>query len=242
MDNRINILGVPIDKVDMEGALKMVDSFLVQDDLKTIYTPNSEIMMEAQLDRELKEILMEGSLVVPDGAGVVLAAKILGFRLPGRLAGYDLVEAMLERYAPSDTRVYLLGAKAETITAAAIYLVGKYKGIKICGYHHGYFEDGDKIIEMVNSTNPDILLVGLGAPKQEKWIHKNKDLIRAKVAMGVGGSFDGFAGTFPRAPEFFREKNLEWLYRLYKEPRRFFRMLNIPKFLFLVIKKRLFNR
>lgn len=246
--NTISVLGIPVDNVTMEEAIKKVQYFLEKysenDGVKTIYTPNSEIMMAAQRDEELKNILCTGSMLIADGAGVVLAAKILGYTLPERVAGYDLVENVFSTFAVKGLRVFLLGAKPGVAETAAINITSKYKGVEISGYHHGYFseDENESIINKINESKSDLLLVALGAPKQEKWIHKYKDLLKVKVCIGVGGSLDGYAGIVPRAPVFFQKHGLEWLYRLCKEPRRFWRMLDIPKFLFLAIKIRLFNK
>ena len=247
MRNTINVLGIPVDNINMKEALNKVELFLEKgsnndnNSVKTIYTPNSEIMMAAQRDKDLKEILSSGSMLIADGAGVVLAAKILGYKLPERVAGYDLVENIFSSFGKKGLRVFLLGSKPGIAEAAAISVISKYKGIEISGYHHGYFskEETNSIINKINESRTDLLLVGFGAPKQEKWIHEYKDILKVKVCIGVGGSLDGFAGNVPRAPEFFQKHNLEWLYRLYREPRRFWRMLDIPKFLLLALKSRL---
>ncbi|HOJ11898.1 MAG TPA: WecB/TagA/CpsF family glycosyltransferase [Clostridiales bacterium] len=240
MRNTINILGIPVDNITMSEALKIVNAFLNEDYVHTIFTPNSEIMMAAQRDKELKNILINSNMLIADGAGVVLASKILGRKLPERVAGYDLVENIFSILGEKGLKFYLLGAKPGVAEAAAINIISKHKGVEISGYHHGYFskEENDRIIAEINSSGADILLVALGAPRQEKWIQENKDKLKVKICIGVGGSLDGFAGKVPRAPDFFRKHNLEWLYRLYKEPRRFWRMLDIPRFLFLVLKSR----
>ncbi|HHV96979.1 MAG TPA: WecB/TagA/CpsF family glycosyltransferase [Clostridiaceae bacterium] len=258
MRKTVNILGIPVDKITMEEAVERVGFFLGKynmdkgkdneidnnyeniknNHVKTVYTPNSEIMMAAQRDEELRKILCSGNMLVPDGAGVVLAAKILGYSLPERVAGFDLVENILAKFSGSGLRVFLLGAKPGVAEKAAINIITKYKGIEISGYHHGYFteEEVETIINKINESSTDLLLVALGAPKQEKWIHRHKDQLKVKVCIGVGGTLDVFAGVATRAPKFFQDHGLEWLYRLYKEPRRFWRMLDIPRFLLLAAK------
>ena len=261
--NTINVLGIPVDKITMEEAVNRVGFFLGKfnitkdknkdskdknnkdennkdNQVKTVYTPNSEIMMAAQRDEELKNILCSGNMLVPDGAGVVLAAKILGYSLPERVAGFDLVENILDKFKDSGLRIFLLGAKPGVAEKAAINIISKYKGIEISGYHHGYFSDEEveTIIHNINESRTDLLLVALGAPKQEKWIHRYKEQLKVKVCIGVGGTLDVFAGVASRAPKFFQNHGLEWLYRLYKEPHRFWRMLDIPKFLFLSLRTR----
>ena len=245
MRDTVNILGIPIDNVNMDKAVDIVKGFLAEDRVHAIYTPNSEIMMEAQRDQNLKEILCEGDLLIPDGAGVVLASKILGHKLPERVAGFDLVCRIFE--LPSelkeDISLFLLGAKPGVAEEAAANIINKYKGVNIVGCHHGYFQEDEesKIIDQINASGAQILLVALGAPKQEKWIHKNKDKIKARICMGVGGSLDILAGRSTRAPEFYQKHGLEWLYRLYKEPWRYKRMLDLPRFMLTVLKKRVLS-
>ncbi|NSW90383.1 MAG: WecB/TagA/CpsF family glycosyltransferase [Firmicutes bacterium] len=243
MRNTIDILGIPIDNVNMAEALEMIKEFLNQDRVHTIYTPNSEIMMAAQRDEFLREVLREGNMLIADGAGVVLASKILGCKLPERVAGFDLVKNILQMSSKMKLKFFLLGAKPGVAEEAAINMINGFKGVEISGYRHGYFskDEEDEIINQINSSGAQILLVALGAPKQEKWIHKNKDRLKVKICIGVGGTLDVFAGKATRAPAFFQKHGLEWLYRLYKEPWRFRRMLDIPRFLILALRSRLFH-
>lgn len=243
MRNTVDILGIPVDNVNMEEALLIVKDFLNTDGVHTIYTPNSEIMMAAQRDNYLKDILIQGDMLIADGAGVVLASKILGCKLPERVAGFDLVKNIFQISSEIKLKFFLLGAKPGVAEEAAVNIINKFRYAEISGYHHGYFsdEEQDGIINQINSSGAEILLVALGAPRQEIWIHENKNKLKVKICIGVGGTLDIFAGKAVRAPEFFREHGLEWLYRLFKEPWRFRRMLDIPRFLLLVIHHRLFK-
>ena len=245
MRNKADILGIPIDNITMSEALETVKEFLNQDGVHTIYTPNSEIMMSALRDKSLEKVLKEGDMLIADGAGVVLASKIIGCKLPERVAGFDLVKNILQMSSEMKLKFFLLGAKPGVAEEATINIINRFQGVQIAGWHHGYFSENeeDEIIKNINSSGAQILLVALGAPKQEKWIHKNKDrLDKVKICIGVGGSLDIFAGKARLAPPFFRKHSLEWLYRLYKEPRRFRRMLDIPQFLLLVLCFRLFGK
>lgn len=243
MRNTLKILGIPIDRINMEEALLNIKSFLKSNEVHTIFTPNSEIMMAAQRDSYLKEILNQGDMLIADGAGVILASKFLGHKLPERVPGFDLVKNIFQLSADIGLKFFLLGAKPGVAEEAIVNIISKYKYAEISGYHHGYFskEEEDKIIGQINSSGAEILLVALGAPRQEKWIHENKDKLSVKVCIGVGGTLDIFAGKTTLAPRFFREHGFEWLYRLYKEPRRFRRMLDIPRFLLLVLRHRIFG-
>lgn len=241
MRNKVDILGVSIDSVTMGEAVEKVLSFLDENRTHTVYTPNSEIMMAAQRDPYLKEILCEADLLVADGAGVVLASKILGVDLPEKVSGIDLARNIFASENHKPIRFFFFGGKPGVAEAAGENILKHYKGVEIVGYRNGYFsmDKEAEIIDKINSSHADILLVALGAPKQEKWIHEHKKKLNVRVCIGVGGTFDVFAGRVKLAPEFFRKNGLEWLYRLYREPRRFGRMLDLPRFMLLVIWRRL---
>jgi len=239
---KIRIHGVMMDNVTMDEALEYVMGRLGGSGTAKVYTPNSEIMMQAQRDPELKEILNRADLLIADGAGVVLASRILGIPLKEKVSGIDLVKRILENAAKRPVSLFILGAKPGVAEMASQNIMSGYPGAEVKGAHHGYFsaEEEDSIIEKINGSGSEILLVGLGAPKQEKWIHRNASRLNCKVAIGVGGSIDVLAGTAALAPEFMRKAGLEWLFRLIKEPRRFKRMLDLPRFMLLSIKRRLF--
>lgn len=235
----VKILDVNIDDITMGIAVEKIVKFLEQDKNHIICTPNAEIMMKSYKDEKLKEILNNSDMVVADGAGVVLASKILGCPLKERIAGYDLVQNILKLKLEKKIRIYLLGG-SPNVAKKAIEKNSNLEGIEFVGEHHGYFtkSQDDEIIEEINKLNVDILLVGLGAPKQEKWIYENKDKLNVKICIGVGGSFDVMAGNVKRAPKFFQEHGLEWFYRLCKQPQRIIRMIDLPLFILLVMWKR----
>ncbi len=228
----INILGVHVSKVNMKEAVAKAEELVEKDGLSMIFTPNSEIILYASNNAEYADVLNKADMIIPDGIGVVYGARILGEKLSERVAGYDLVVDFFNVLAKKGKSVYLLGAKPGVAEIAAENLVEKYPGLKIAGTHDGYFkdEDDDKIIEIINETSPDFLMVCLGFPKQENWIYKHRDKLNAKLAIGAGGCIDVFAGNVQRAPEFFCNHGIEWLYRLIKQPSRFIRMLALPKF------------
>jgi N-acetylglucosaminyldiphosphoundecaprenol N-acetyl-beta-D-mannosaminyltransferase len=243
MRNTVDILGIPVDNIVMDEALASIKRFLENNKIHTVYTPNSEIMMAAQKDKYLKDILVKGDMLIADGAGVVLASKILGYRLPQRIAGFDLVNNIFQMSSGTKIKFFLLGSKPGVAEEAAANIINNYKYAEVSGCHHGYFskEEENDIIHRINLSGAEILLVALGAPRQEKWIHDNKDRLKVKICIGVGGTLDVLAGKATLAPVFFRENGLEWLYRLVKEPWRFRRMLGIPQFLILALYKRLFH-
>ncbi len=228
----INILGVNVSQVNMDEAVCAASQFLETDGLSMIFTPNSEIILYASNNPDYCEVINKADMIVPDGIGVVYGAKILGEKLEERVAGYDLVVNLFSVMAKKGQSVYLLGAKPGIAETAAENLINKYPGLKIAGTHNGYFkeEDDEDVIEKINETNPDFLMVCIGFPKQENWIYKYKDKINARLAIGAGGCIDVFAGNVQRAPEFYCNHGIEWLYRLLKQPSRFVRMLALPKF------------
>ncbi len=236
MSDKISILDVPIDKVNMTDAVSKVLDYLNEDRVHTVFTPNPEMIMEAKRNPELKKALLLGDLVIPDGAGVVIGSRILGTNLPERVAGFDLIQNLFKVTRTPNLRFFFLGGQPGIAEDAAKKVIKVHPNIDVVGFLDGYFKNEyvSSIINNINSSNADILLVGLGAPKQELWINKYKDEINVKVCIGVGGSFDVLSGRAKRAPVFFQKNNIEWLYRLCKEPRRSIRMLDLPRFLFWV--------
>ncbi len=240
MRRQTHILGVPFDVVTMDAAVERVKEMLEEDGQHFICTPNPEIVMEAQADKELMGILKEADLVIPDGIGVVWASKYSETRLTERVAGYDLTQNLMRELADTEETFYFFGGAPGVAAAAARKMKKQYPNLKIVGGHNGYFDEKEekKIIRNIKSLSPSILLVGLGAPKQEKWIYENLRLTGAKIAIGVGGSFDVMAGNVKRAPKLFQKLGLEWFYRLITQPTRWKRMLRLPKFVLTVLKNR----
>ncbi len=239
MSKTVDVLGVSISKITMSEATSKVRAFVKSDGLQTKYTPNPVIVKLAKKDPAFHQILEEADLVVPDGIGVVIASKLKkGERLPERVAGYDLVQSTMKEAVKEGYKYYFFGSKPGISEEAAVKMRETYPGIEIVGTRNGYFkpEDEAEIIADIYASGANILLVALGAPKQEKWIEANKHLMsNVRVAIGVGGSLDVMSGNVKRAPIAFQKLGLEWFYRLLKEPTRFKRMIVIPEFLIKVI-------
>jgi len=233
MDDKIEIVGIKIDNVNMDEAAALMEGFLETDGCSTVFTPNSEILLEAVKDREFESILNSGRLVVPDGIGVVIASRFYGTPVKERVAGFDLMMRLMGIADSRGRSIYLLGGRGDVAEEAAIKLTEGYGRLNIAGTRHGYFGDDEEenIINEINNSKADILLAALGAPKQEKFIYKHRDRLKVKIAMGVGGSLDVLSGKVKRAPEFYQKAGLEWLYRLVREPRRIIRVMRIPKFI-----------
>ena len=233
-----NILGVPVDTLTNEEALLLAKKFINGEKFYNIVvTPNPEVIVKALKDSELLEIIKNADLVIPDGIGVVLASKLNKVKIKERVTGFDLIQNLFDYIKDTKHTVYFLGAGKGVAEEAKKKCEAKYKGIKVVGFHDGFFnkEEELKIIEEIKQKKPDILLVGLGVPLQEKWIYKYRGNLPVKLLIGCGGTIDGLAGNVNRAPKFFRKLGLEWFYRLLKQPSRFFRMLNLPKFAILVL-------
>ena len=239
---KIKILNIKIDNVDMLKASARIVEFIASDSPKSflVVTPNSEIVVRAQKDHRLARILNKADLAVPDGAGIVLASRILAKKpLPERVAGFDLLLKLLSLAVQNNYRIYLLGGRPGIVERARDRITAFYPGVNICGQYHGYLErqEQKKIISEINQLKPDLLFVGMGVPLQEKFLAQNLPLLKVKVAMTVGGSFDILAGEASRAPLWLQRANLEWFYRLLKEPARLERMLALPKFVYLIGKE-----
>jgi N-acetylglucosaminyldiphosphoundecaprenol N-acetyl-beta-D-mannosaminyltransferase len=244
MRKTIDILGVPVDSITMKEAIAKIESFLDESGVHAIFTPNAEIMMAAQREPELKEILSNADMLTADGAGVVLASKLLGRRVPEKVSGIDLVQNIFKTCASKGLRIFLFGAKPGVAQEAAEKITAANPGIVIAGCRDGYFtpDQENDIVNEINSARADLLIVALGAPKQEKWIARNKNALNVKVCMGVGGTIDILSGRVQLSPDFFRKNGLEWLHRLYREPRRARRMMDLPRFMIRVMWEKFTGR
>lgn len=198
----------------------------------TVATANAEMIMRATKDAALRDVLAAAALVVPDGAGTVWAARHLGHAMPERVAGYDLVQELLRRAPAAHRRVYFFGAAPGVAEKAKAKAEQLYPGIEIVGVRDGFFsaDMNDAIISDIRTAHPDLLLVALGVPKQEKWIHEHLAALGVPVAIGVGGTLDVMAGVMKRAPRWMQKAKLEWLFRGMLQPKRAGRLLALPKF------------
>ncbi len=205
-----------------------------------VVTPNPEIVMTARGDEELRRILNAADLAVADGVGLVWAARRLGTELPGRVAGFDLLVEVLRRGARDGLRVFLLGAKPGVAEAAAARLEADHPGLVVAGVHHGYFAPSDdlRIADLVAETRPDVVAVGMGSPRQEKWLAVYAGRLpagRAEVGMPVGGSLDVLAGKVSRPPAWVARLNLEWAVRVASQPARWRRAPTLARFVLAVL-------
>jgi len=240
MTERVNILGVKVDAVTMAQAVECVTKLISADKSSMVATANAEMLLNATHDAELKAILNAASLVVPDGAGTVWAARHLGKFMPERVAGFDLVQELMKISPRNDWKIFLFGAAPGIADKAKLKAEELYPGIKIVGTRNGYFkpEDEPEIVARIKFSRADILLAALGVPKQEKWLAAHKDELKIPVSIGVGGTFDVMAGVVKRAPLWMQRARLEWLFRAMLQPSRAGRLIALPKFVWQVHKQR----
>ena len=242
MGDRVDVLGVLFDRLDLRAATAHVLERLDAGRRAFVITANPEFVMLARRDRALARITRDADLVVADGTGVVVGARLLGDRLhrvPGRL----LVDALIPELARRDRAVFLLGAAPGVAERAAEALRRRAPGLRIVGCYAGSPEADGDTESRVRAAAPDVVLVAYGMPKQERWIARNlATLPSVKVAIGVGGVFDQLAGLQRVPPALLHRLGLEWLWRLILEPSRWRRQRALPLFAALVLRERLWRR
>ena len=239
---KTDIMGLQFDNITMEEALDAAKALLQGEHAARVVTPNAEIAYEALHDENTRTLLNSAELMLPDGAGVVLASKILKTPLKQKVAGVDFADGLLGVLETTGQSLYLLGSKPGIGELAAQKMMQKHPKLRIAGIADGYFQDEAPVIDKINASGADALFVCLGAPKQEQFMARHQKALHVKLMAGLGGTLDSFAGTVKRAPKWMIRLNLEWLYRLIKEPKRFKRMLRLPKYLWAVVCKRIRGR
>lgn len=225
------VMTITFDNITMEQAVGAAMGHIAARSRCRVVTPNAEFALEAKKNPRFLNILNNSQLVLADGISVVLASKIIGDPMQGRVTGVGFAQALAEAMAKEGHSLYLLGAKPGVAEQAAEKLQQTYPGLKIAGTHDGYFQDAAPVVEAINAAKPDALLVCLGAPKQEYFMEEYDAALEVPVMAGLGGSMDVLAGNVKRAPEFYQKHGLEWLYRLVKEPQRWKRMIKLPLYL-----------
>jgi len=241
----ISIMGVRINNVTMADVMDIVEQKLKKEEKYIIYTPNTEIIMMCQNDKEFLSYMNQSDINIPDGIGLVYASKMKNIPLKEKVAGFDLSMKLLEYSDKNRLKLYTVGGKPGVAERALENVHEKYPNIEIVGSHHGYFkgahlgqgghEEEKLVVDEINFKKPDILFVGFGAKKQEQWIQYNKDKVNAKIIIGNGGTIDVLAGNVKRAPDIYVNLGLEWLYRLAKEPKRITRQIVLPIFMLKIL-------
>lgn len=227
--SRIKFLNTEIDNLTMSEAIEEIDKLVISKKVSYVVTPNVDHIVKLEKDEEFKEIYKNADLILTDGMPLIWISKIKSTPIKEKVSGSDLFPKVCEMAAKKSYKIFLLGAEDGIAIKAAENLKAKYKGLKVVGTYspkYGFEKNEDEIEEIINIINeakPDILAVGLGAPKQEKFIYKYKDRLNVPVSLSIGASIDFEAGNINRAPLFMQKYGLEWFYRLYKEPKRMFK-------------------
>lgn len=238
------ILGVPFSKKDKRETVNFITATIDAKPKKLahVVTANPEIVMYATKSKGYRKILKHADLITPDGIGIIWASKILDEPLKERVTGIDTTTSVFESRAKEGktVRVYLLGASKEYVKNAVSHLENTYPYVRVVGYHNGYYNRDKEhlLVNEINRCKPDMLLVGLGFPRQDQFIFNYSDKLRVSVAMGVGGAFDIWGGKLKRAPKPFRDMGFEWIWRLLIEPKRIFRQLKLIRFIKAVKKSK----
>ena len=227
----IYILGAKINDVSLNEAMEKIANFLLSGQKSYVTTPNPEICLISYKDKKFRRIIQNSFLAIPDGSGLKFGARILGDQLNNKTTGADLSQKILELAEHNNYSILLLGGKQEVGERAKNLIKQKFPNLKIDYLNGGDFDSqgnstSPNPIDQINSINPVIIFVCLGAPKQEYFMSANLDKLNAKLMLGLGGTIDFLAGQIPRAPENIRKYDLEWLWRGFKEPWRWKRIIN----------------
>lgn len=240
---RISILGYPIDRVTLGDTEELFRHYLSagsDDGTKLVLTADSNAYINAQTDKDYQRMFKEAALITPDSAGPVWALQRLGKPVPARVSGVDLVEVLCAMSEELGSRIYFLGAAPGVAEAAAKNLQQRFPKMTVAGVRDGYFkrEQDLEIAKEIAATNPDVLLVAMGMPRQELFILETASIIKAKIGIGVGGSLDVHSGMVKRAPKVIQKVKMEWLWRLVLNPKKIAKVKNLPSFYIRVRKQK----
>jgi len=240
----VTILGVRVDCISPEETLAAIDRFIVARGPHHIVTADASMVVTARHDPGLRAIVAGADLVTPDGAGILWASRLLRTPVPYKVSGVDLASDLCRLSTTKGYRIFFFGAGPSVAEEAANRMRARYPGTQIVGTRDGFFTPAQEpeIIEQIQAAAPDIILVALGIPKQEKWIAQHKTALGASVLIGVGGSFDVFSGRVRRASPWMQQHALEWAYRLWKNPRKISKVMTLPEFALLVLRQRFLGR
>ncbi len=238
--SRRELFGAQAHDVGLEGALRWARDRIAARVPGYVVTLNGSLLVQAARDPALRALVNGAALVTADGIGVILAARILGVPLSERLAGIDLAIALCASAAAAGHRVFLLGGAPGVAEDAAAELRRRHPALQIVGTRHGFFDPQEEegVREQIRQARPELLMVALGAPRQERWMQRWSAALGVPVSIGVGGSFDVLAGRVPRAPRWMQRVGLEWLYRISREPRRWSVVRTIPPLFLMAIRER----
>jgi len=240
-NGRVIVAGSPIDNVGMDGAVRYAETMIEEGQQCTILAVNPEKVIAARETPELHACLNSAGLLIADGIGMILAARLHGLNFKERVPGSELMPRLCEMAAENGHSVFLYGAKEGVNKQAAEKLAQQYPGLVIAGRQDGYVakEGMSALVDKINASGAKLLFVALGSPRQEYWITEHKSELSPLVIQGVGGTFDVISGSVKRAPKLWRAIHLEWLYRLLSQPQRFLRQTRLPAFVWLVLCDRM---
>jgi N-acetylglucosaminyldiphosphoundecaprenol N-acetyl-beta-D-mannosaminyltransferase len=220
----MELFGVPMDALTMDETVRMIDRRIAAGEFTQHVVVNVAKLVQMQDDPELAAAVRACDIINIDGAGIVLGGRFLGLSIPERVAGIDLFEKLLAHGERAGRSVYLLGAKPEVIEKAAANVRSRFPGLKLAGFHHGYFwDDEESMVRQIRASGAEMLFVGIGSPLKERFIDRWRDQFGVLFAMGVGGTFDVVAGKVRRAPKWMQRLGLEWFFRVLQEPRQMWR-------------------
>lgn len=244
MSKKVDILEIGIDNLTESECVDKIKQALKGPKNTKIFTPNPSIILSARKNKKMRNVINSADILIADGIGLIHASKILKNPLPQRIAGIDLGEKILKLANEEHLSLFLLGGTEETVKKASTKINEKFTQINIVGIHHGFFEINSeynqKLTDHINTLNPDIIFVCMGYPKQELWIFQNSDKISSlKLSIGLGGSLDVWSEKIKRAPMLFRKFNLEWLWRMIRQPKRFVKLIDIPCFYYFILQQKL---
>lgn len=232
MRDTIRILGIDIDNISIDEAGEITSNLIKESNksCKMVFAPNTEFIMMAQRDKEFYDILKKADLATPDSVGVMMGGKKQKKPFKQRIPGQAYFRKVLEVGEKENWTFYLLGGKGDVPRLAAENVKKDFPNINIVGYHEGFFEKDseEEVITEINSLEPNVLFVAMGAPLQEKWIAKHQSELKCDIAAGQGGTFDYEAGVIKRAPVIIQRLGIEWLWRLILQPKRIIRMMALP--------------
>ena len=230
--------GIRVNRLTMGEALEILDRFIRTGGPHHIITLDASMCVTAQEDAGLRRIIENADLITPDSSGVLWACRKQGQPLPERVSGVEIVERLCELSSQRDYKLFFFGAAPGIAESAAQKMREKYPGCRIVGVRDGFFKPEDEavIVEQIREAAPDILCVALGIPKQEHFIDRNREALGVPVMIGVGGTLDVFSGSVKRAPVWMQRASLEWLYRLYKNPRKIGKVMTLPRFVWMTLR------
>jgi N-acetylglucosaminyldiphosphoundecaprenol N-acetyl-beta-D-mannosaminyltransferase len=234
---RVEILGCLLTQLSLEGVVAKAEEFISSKKPHYIAVVNVAKLIKVRFDPELKKSILAADLIGVDGVPILWASQLLGTPLPGRVNGTDLMYKLLEKGDSKGYRIFFFGAKEEVLQRVLEVVRKDYPGVKIAGFHHGYFTSAEEsaILSKIREAQADILFMAFGTPKKELWVKRYLDSMGVPVVHGVGGSFDVLAGVIPRAPLWMQRMGLEWLFRLSQEPRRMWRRYLVTNTLFIIL-------